>query len=107
MHRPAAEPRMEDTVVLKFADHLSLFFSFWSVKFEWSGLDGMRSVRRRYNSSCPASPDLHPHPTQLHTGAWDPIRPPALPLPLPPHADVHHSYSHPPPPPAAPEHSTS
>ncbi|KAJ7327479.1 hypothetical protein DFH08DRAFT_967907 [Mycena albidolilacea] len=90
---------MEDTVVLKFADHLSLF-SFRNIKFEWSGLNGMRSVHRRYNSSCPASPDFHPHPTQLHTGARDPICPPALPLPLSPHANVHHSY--PPTLPAAP-----
>jgi hypothetical protein len=39
-------------VLMHFASqeqHLSLFFSFRSVKFEWSGLDGMRSVRRRYN----------------------------------------------------------
>ncbi|KAJ6592948.1 hypothetical protein B0H19DRAFT_11147 [Mycena capillaripes] len=36
-----------------FEQDLSLFF-------EWSDLDGMRSVRRRYNSSCPASPPPPP-----------------------------------------------
>ncbi|KAJ7721095.1 hypothetical protein B0H14DRAFT_2642525 [Mycena olivaceomarginata] len=71
--------------------HLSLFFSFWSVKFEWSSLDGMHSVRQCYNSSCLALPDLHPYPTQLHTGTRDPIHPSTLLLLL--HANVHHSYS--------------
>ncbi|KAJ6592979.1 hypothetical protein B0H19DRAFT_1224695 [Mycena capillaripes] len=53
-----SEQRLEDAKALKFteAQRLSLFHSFRSVKFEWSDLDGMRSVRRRYNSSCPASP---------------------------------------------------
>jgi hypothetical protein len=40
---------------------LSLFHSFRSVKFEWSDLDGMRSVRRRYNvRSLPFFPSLAP-----------------------------------------------
>ncbi|KAJ7824301.1 hypothetical protein B0H14DRAFT_3469430 [Mycena olivaceomarginata] len=128
MRRPAAEPvpsrtaqqkqhlleleneqRLEDAEALKFRrasicsmplheQRPSLFLSFRSVKFEWSDLDGMRSVRRRYNSSCPASPPpsqatrspyLHPQ-----TLTRDPIRLHAL--PLPPHAYCSHSYSHPP-----------
>ncbi|KAJ6592993.1 hypothetical protein B0H19DRAFT_11726 [Mycena capillaripes] len=56
------EQRLEDAEALKFTEEqrLSLFHSFRSVKFEWSDLDGMRSVRRRYNSSCPASPPPPP-----------------------------------------------
>ncbi|KAJ7858470.1 hypothetical protein B0H14DRAFT_3864339 [Mycena olivaceomarginata] len=60
----------------------------------------MSSVRRRWNSSCPASPPLSParspclHPTQLHTGTRDPICPSALPLPPHTNANVHHSYSY-------------
>ncbi|KAJ7697919.1 hypothetical protein B0H14DRAFT_791162 [Mycena olivaceomarginata] len=44
-----------------------------------------RFVRRRWNSSCPASPPLSAarspclHPTQLHTGTRDPICPSAPP----------------------------
>ncbi|KAJ6501288.1 hypothetical protein DFH09DRAFT_1336112 [Mycena vulgaris] len=41
--------------------HLSLFYSFRSVKFERSDLDGMRSVRRRYNS--PLRLQLHHTPS--------------------------------------------
>ncbi|KAJ7147008.1 hypothetical protein C8R44DRAFT_724698 [Mycena epipterygia] len=53
------EQRLEDAEALKMTEEqrLSLFHSFRSVKFEWSDLDGMRSVRRRYNS--PA----HRHPS--------------------------------------------
>ncbi|KAJ7646100.1 hypothetical protein DFH06DRAFT_582694 [Mycena polygramma] len=52
------EQRLEDAEALKFTEEqrLSLFLSFRSVKFEWSDLDGMRSVRRRYNSSCASPP---------------------------------------------------
>ncbi|KAJ7165460.1 hypothetical protein C8R43DRAFT_986413 [Mycena crocata] len=66
------EQRIEDAEALKMTEEqrLSLFHSFRSVKFEWSDLDGMRSVRRRYNSppvtevQChPSSPPSHPsHP---------------------------------------------
>ncbi|KAJ7646093.1 hypothetical protein DFH06DRAFT_1333022 [Mycena polygramma] len=58
------EQRLEDAEALKFTEEqrLSLFLSFRSVKFEWSDLDGMRSVRRRYNSSCASPP-----PTTAHT----------------------------------------
>ncbi|KAJ6501304.1 hypothetical protein DFH09DRAFT_1102661 [Mycena vulgaris] len=47
-------------------ERLSLFHSFRFVKFEWSDLDGMRSVRRHYN--------LHPH-AQLHLQAHPHQRP--------------------------------
>ncbi|KAJ6535815.1 hypothetical protein DFH09DRAFT_100033 [Mycena vulgaris] len=59
------EQRIEDAEALKMTEEqrLSLFHSFRSVKFEWSDLDGMRSVRRRYNS--PPRLQLHPH-AQLH-----------------------------------------
>ncbi|KAJ7327430.1 hypothetical protein DFH08DRAFT_1084672 [Mycena albidolilacea] len=84
---------------------LSLFLPFRSVKLEWGDFNGMRSVCRLHNSSCPASPppSQAARPPYLHpqTLTWDPIRPPAL--PLPPHAYPSHSYSQPPPPPAAPE----
>ncbi|KAJ7252347.1 hypothetical protein B0H12DRAFT_1323849 [Mycena haematopus] len=71
------EQRIEDAEALKFTDEqrLSLFLSFRSVKFEWSDLDGMRSVRRRYNSSCPASPS--PVRSLTHS-LLSPARPPAL-----------------------------
>ncbi|KAJ7067198.1 hypothetical protein C8F01DRAFT_1120616, partial [Mycena amicta] len=51
------EQRLEDLEALKMTEEqrLILFHSFRSVKFEWSDLDGMRSVRRRYNS-----PPVHP-----------------------------------------------
>ncbi|KAF8182759.1 hypothetical protein K438DRAFT_1975400 [Mycena galopus ATCC 62051] len=77
------EQRIEDAEALKFTDEqrLSLFLSFRSVKFEWSDLDGMRSVRRRYNSSCPSSP---PPPARAPTHS--PARPPALPYPAAPEA---------------------
>ncbi|KAJ7147006.1 hypothetical protein C8R44DRAFT_20924 [Mycena epipterygia] len=54
------EQRLEDAEALKMTEEqrLSLFHSFRSVKFEWSDLDGMRSVRRRYNSP----PHRHPSP---------------------------------------------
>ncbi|KAK7057858.1 hypothetical protein R3P38DRAFT_2843388 [Favolaschia claudopus] len=75
------EQRIEDAEALKFTDEqkLSLFLSFRSVKFEWSDLDGMRptrSVRRRYNSSCPASPPAVSVAPQTHS--LFPARPPAL-----------------------------
>ncbi|KAJ7327466.1 hypothetical protein DFH08DRAFT_1084684 [Mycena albidolilacea] len=52
--------RLEDAQALKLTDEqrLSLFLSFWSVKLEWSDLNGMRSVRWCCNSSRPASPPL-------------------------------------------------
>ncbi|KAJ7810064.1 hypothetical protein B0H14DRAFT_3480875 [Mycena olivaceomarginata] len=123
MHRPAAEPvpwraaqRRQCLFELEDEErHLSLFFSFRSVEFEWSGLDGMRSVRRRYNlthaflRSPPAPPRLISTRTQRSSTparGTQSARPRSR-SPLPPHANVHHSYSHPPPPPAAPEHSPS
>ncbi|KAJ7496464.1 hypothetical protein FB451DRAFT_1207869 [Mycena latifolia] len=53
------EQRIEDAEALKMTEEqrLTLFHSFRSVKFEWSDLDGMRSVRPRYNS--PPPPRLH------------------------------------------------
>ncbi|KAJ6464251.1 hypothetical protein C8R47DRAFT_70473 [Mycena vitilis] len=59
------EQRLEDAEALKFTEEqrLSLFLSFRSVKFEWSDLDGMRSVRRRYNSSCASPPPRSPPTT--------------------------------------------
>ncbi|KAJ7833772.1 hypothetical protein B0H14DRAFT_3710253 [Mycena olivaceomarginata] len=82
--------RLEDAEALKFTDqeqHILLFLSFRSVKL--------------YPSTRLAAPVGRPFPqTQLHTGTWDPIHPPAL--PLSPHANVH-SYSYPAP--AAPLHS--
>ncbi|KAJ7730109.1 hypothetical protein DFH07DRAFT_1066084 [Mycena maculata] len=66
------EQRLEDAEALKMTEEqrLSLFHSFRSVKFEWSDLDGMRSVRRRYNSPPPRT-QCHPNPTpyshSLHT----------------------------------------
>ncbi|KAJ7843229.1 hypothetical protein B0H14DRAFT_3868613 [Mycena olivaceomarginata] len=100
------EHRLEDTEALKFTDEqrISLFLSFRSVKLEWSDLDGMRSSSRPALPllSAARSPYLH-RQTQLHTGTWDPVHPPAL--PLSPHANVHypapaaplHFYSSPPP----------
>ncbi|KAJ7165454.1 hypothetical protein C8R43DRAFT_1232547 [Mycena crocata] len=46
------EQRIEDAEALKLTEEqrTSLLHSFSSVKFEWSDLDGMRNVRRRYNS---------------------------------------------------------
>ncbi|KAJ6592914.1 hypothetical protein B0H19DRAFT_1088766 [Mycena capillaripes] len=66
-----AAQHLEDAEALKFAKELrlSLFHSFHSVKFDWSDLDGMRSVRRRYNSSYPASSPPLPH---LHHVAYPP-----------------------------------
>ncbi|KAF7312582.1 hypothetical protein MIND_00272300 [Mycena indigotica] len=71
------EQRLEDLEALKMTEEqrLILFHSFRSVKFEWSDLDGMRYIRRRYNSppvypstqnrsSAPTSP--RPPPLQLH-----------------------------------------
>ncbi|KAJ7099261.1 hypothetical protein B0H15DRAFT_927782 [Mycena belliarum] len=56
------EQRIEDAEALKMTEEqrLSLFHSFRSVKFEWSDLDGMRSVRRRYNAPINARVDLRP-----------------------------------------------
>nr|GAT48629.1 predicted protein [Mycena chlorophos] len=73
------EQRLEELEGLKMTEEqrLILFHSFRSVKFEWSDLDGMRYVRRRYNSppvqppsrarspaTAPSSP--RPPPLQLH-----------------------------------------
>ncbi|KAJ6501285.1 hypothetical protein DFH09DRAFT_1102641 [Mycena vulgaris] len=70
------EQRIEDAEALKMTEEqrLSLFHSFRSVKFEWSDLDGMRSVRRRYNS--PPRLQLHPH-AQLHHPQTQHQQPPA------------------------------
>ncbi|KAF7350757.1 hypothetical protein MSAN_01636800 [Mycena sanguinolenta] len=75
------EQRIEDAEALKFTDEqkLSLFLSFRSVKFEWSDLDGMRYVRRRYNSSCPASPP----PAAVRSPVLNPTKPPSLTPPQP------------------------
>ncbi|KAJ6535835.1 hypothetical protein DFH09DRAFT_1402621 [Mycena vulgaris] len=58
------EQRIEDAETLKMTEEqrLSLFHSFRAVNFEWSDLDGMRSVRRRYNS--PPRLQLHPYHQQ-------------------------------------------
>ncbi|KAJ7496462.1 hypothetical protein FB451DRAFT_1549600 [Mycena latifolia] len=50
--------RIEDAEALETTEaeqRLALFHSFRSVKFEWSDLDGMRYVRRRYNSTDPTA----------------------------------------------------
>ncbi|KAJ7656202.1 hypothetical protein B0H17DRAFT_1338000 [Mycena rosella] len=72
------EQRLEDAEALKMTEEqrLSLFHSFRSVKFEWSDLDGMRSVRRRYNSP-PRLQIVHPPAPQPHSA------------PIPPSAPVH------------------
>ncbi|KAJ7697921.1 hypothetical protein B0H14DRAFT_3174358 [Mycena olivaceomarginata] len=58
------EQRLEDAEALKFTDEqrLSLFLSFRSVKFEWSDLDGMRSVR---GATIPLSPPRRPRRSLL------------------------------------------
>ncbi|KAJ6631277.1 hypothetical protein B0H10DRAFT_2206965 [Mycena sp. CBHHK59/15] len=66
------EQRLEDLEALKMTEEqrLSLFHSFRSVKFEWSDLDGMRSVRRRYNvrfaNAFPLGPSPAPTPAHNH-----------------------------------------
>ncbi|KAJ7648004.1 hypothetical protein FB45DRAFT_212131 [Roridomyces roridus] len=64
------EQRIEDAEALKFTEEqrLSLLYSFRHVKFEWSDLDGMRSMRRRYQSPPPRHGHTHCHPTS-------PVRP--------------------------------
>ncbi|KAJ6477011.1 hypothetical protein C8R45DRAFT_1008560 [Mycena sanguinolenta] len=76
------EQRIEDAEALKFTDEqkMSLFLSFRSVKFEWSDLDGMRYVRRRYNSSCPTSP---PAAAAVRSPVLSPTKPPSLTPPAP------------------------
>ncbi|KAJ7018213.1 hypothetical protein C8F04DRAFT_1243365 [Mycena alexandri] len=125
------EQRIEDAEALKMTEEqrLLLFHSFRSVKFEWSDLDGMRGVRRRYNSpttqSCPASPPQPPHAhahavspksslAQLRTAppTTTPTTPNAHPRPTPPQIQIRthqlppytqysypYSYSH------APQHA--
>ncbi|KAJ6464255.1 hypothetical protein C8R47DRAFT_1237571 [Mycena vitilis] len=62
------EQRLEDAEALKFTEEqrLSLFLSFRSVKFEWSDLDGMRSVRRRYNVLLVCLPPPRSPPTTAY-----------------------------------------
>ncbi|KAJ6535845.1 hypothetical protein DFH09DRAFT_1402630, partial [Mycena vulgaris] len=58
--RTSNASRTPETLKMTEEQRLSLFHSFRSVKFEWNDLDGMRSVRRRYNF--PPRLQLHPHP---------------------------------------------
>ncbi|KAJ7833771.1 hypothetical protein B0H14DRAFT_3871549 [Mycena olivaceomarginata] len=73
--------------------HLYLFLSFRSVNVEWIEVDGMCSSSLP-RLAAPAGRALalpSPAPANAAPGTRDPIRPRAL--PLPPHANAHHSYS--------------
>ncbi|KAJ7431927.1 hypothetical protein B0H11DRAFT_824659 [Mycena galericulata] len=84
------EQRLEDAEALKMTEEqrLSLFHSFRTVKFEWSDLDGMHCVRRRYNPAplqCQSPPrSAHVHPVAAPHAVYAPgtqPRPPHLQLP--------------------------
>ncbi|KAJ7288885.1 hypothetical protein C8J57DRAFT_1707174 [Mycena rebaudengoi] len=93
------EQRLEDAEALKFTEEqrLSLFHSFRSVKFEWSDLDGMRPIRRRYNSNTtiqgiPSAAPTSPHVNSNHNNNPYP-RPPHLQLHEPADSPTNHAFA--------------